>query len=227
MIESGREKPVNILLPFERDRRAMAAGRKEIPPSEQLWGLRHARDHYQALADKLKDDPDFEGTPGEKRERELEARRIAGAYEKSVANMVASCRIRHVDLDPSEPGRAGAHFAILFLFAATAGGAAYFLLPHPDLPRIRILFEPDGGAPVTPKGSEKRAGNPVPLASPQAAAFVRPAGAPAEIAPAIRPTPRPEFAESSGAPDPGGFVAKVLQPDGSLQEEFFKARTAH
>jgi hypothetical protein len=28
-------------------------------------------------------------------------------------------------------------------------------------------------------------------------------------------------------PDPdGGFVAKVLQPDGSLREEYFKARSA-
>jgi hypothetical protein len=204
----------------------MTAGRQEIPPSEQLWALRHARDRYQALAERLKDDPDFEGSSEERRVRESEARRIAGAYEKSVANMVASCRVRHVDLQPSVWGNAGMRFAILAFLVAMAGGAAYVLLLHPELPRIRILFEPSGRARMLQKEMEGKIAIPVPPSSqPQAAAL--PALPPMQIVPAIRPTPRPETSRSPVTPDPyGGFVAKVLHPDGSLRDEYFKALSA-
>jgi len=202
----------------------MTAARREIPPNEQLWALRHARDRYQALAEKLKDDPHFEGSAEEKRAQELEARRFASAYEKSVANMVASCRTRRVDLEGPAPGNMRVRFAILALLAAAMGGAAYFVLPHPDLPRIRIWFEPAGGARAT-NNEPERAAIPASASLPQAATLVPAATAPMEIAPVVRPRPRPAFIEPSAAPDPGGeFVAKVLQPDGSLREETFRAR---
>ena len=144
----------------------MTAARQEIPPNEQLWALRHARDRYQALADGLKDDAAFEGPPEEKIMRELEARRIARAYEKSVANMVAHCRNRHVDLDASPSGSARTRFAVLAFLAAATGAGAYFVLPHPELPRIRVVFEPVPGKAVPVAARQAKASNPAPKPPP-------------------------------------------------------------
>ena len=60
------------------------ARKPELSPAEQLEGLRQARDHYAALADRIHETA---RAPSESREdhraRELEARRLAAAYGNS------------------------------------------------------------------------------------------------------------------------------------------------
>ena len=60
--------------------------RKEVPPGQQLEGLRKARDHYNALADQIHNTLPV---PGESRvqhlARENDARRVAAAYGNSVS----------------------------------------------------------------------------------------------------------------------------------------------
>ena len=112
----------------------MTKGRKEIPPSEQLWGLRKARDRYVALADQLRDDIDLLQRPEEKLARERDARRIAQAYEKSIENMVASCRVRRIDVHASESGSAAVKFALAAFFVVVAGGSV-LAVTRPAIPR--------------------------------------------------------------------------------------------
>ena len=79
----------------------MAQGRIEMSSAEQLVELRKARDRYKALADRFREEGDAlasrfesEGDPiivmQEKLRHERDARRIASAYEKSIANIEAS-----------------------------------------------------------------------------------------------------------------------------------------
>ena len=112
----------------------MTKARKEIPPSEQLWGLRKARDRYVALADQLRDDIDLLQRPEEKLARERDARRIALAYEKSIENMVESCRSRRIDVHGSESGSAAVKFALAAFFVVVAGGSV-LAVTRPDIPR--------------------------------------------------------------------------------------------
>ena len=69
----------------------MNAGRKpEVPPAEQLEGLRKARDHYSELADNIRDgSSDSSETSEQRRAGESAARRIAAAYENSFNNLKA------------------------------------------------------------------------------------------------------------------------------------------
>ena len=112
----------------------MTKGRKEIPPSEQLWGLRKARDRYVALADQLRDDVDLLQRPEEKLARERDARRIAQAYEKSIENMVVSCRTRRIEIHGSESGSAAVKFALAAFFVVVAGGGV-LAVTRPAIPR--------------------------------------------------------------------------------------------
>jgi len=58
--------------------------RIEISPTQQLEGLRKARDYYVALADAIHSSPPDPSEPeAEHMKREQEARRIAAAYQKS------------------------------------------------------------------------------------------------------------------------------------------------
>lgn len=58
--------------------------RREVPPAEQLENLRRARDHYYALADRIRDgEANSSETSEERLARERDARRIAAAYDKS------------------------------------------------------------------------------------------------------------------------------------------------
>jgi protein TonB len=65
----------------------MAYGRIEATPAEQLKALRETRDRYAARADRLRESTDLD--PEIKLAEERNARRIAHAYEKSIANSVA------------------------------------------------------------------------------------------------------------------------------------------
>jgi len=67
----------------------MAYGRREIAPKEQIKALRHARDHYVQLADRIHNDTESTLDAAEKQLREDDARRIAKAYERSLSNSVA------------------------------------------------------------------------------------------------------------------------------------------
>jgi hypothetical protein len=64
--------------------------RKEVPPAQQLEGLRKARDHYSALADQIHNSPPELGeSRAEHWAREKNARRVAAAYDNSVVTQKA------------------------------------------------------------------------------------------------------------------------------------------
>lgn len=67
----------------------MAYGRLEIAPAEQIKALRHARDQYVELADRIHGDTDPALDATERQQREDDARRIAKAYDRSLSNSVA------------------------------------------------------------------------------------------------------------------------------------------
>lgn len=66
----------------------MAYGRREIAPAEQIRALRHARDQYVQLADRIHGDTESISDPTERQLRENDARRIAKAYDRSLSNSV-------------------------------------------------------------------------------------------------------------------------------------------
>jgi cysteinyl-tRNA synthetase len=58
--------------------------RKEVPPGQQLESLRKARDHYNQLADQIRNAaPDKNESTEDRQAREQNARRVAAAYENS------------------------------------------------------------------------------------------------------------------------------------------------
>ena len=105
----------------------MIRGRIEATPAEQLEALRKARDHYKALADRLRDSVDTPGGPEEKSRAEQDARRIANAYEKTIANILASSRTRESPQDASRAGRLWTGLMVLSLLIFLAI-AAFFIL---------------------------------------------------------------------------------------------------
>lgn len=66
----------------------MAYSRREIAPADQIKALRHARDHYVQLADRIHNEPESALSAVEKQLREDDARRIAKAYDRSLSNNV-------------------------------------------------------------------------------------------------------------------------------------------
>jgi protein TonB len=67
----------------------MVYGRREIAPKEQIKALRHARDRYAELADRIHNDTESISDAAERQLREDDARRIAKAYDRSLSNNVA------------------------------------------------------------------------------------------------------------------------------------------
>jgi hypothetical protein len=64
--------------------------RKEVPPAQQLEGLRAARDRYAALADRIRNTaPEPGESPQMHEKREQDARRAAAAYENSIQTQSA------------------------------------------------------------------------------------------------------------------------------------------
>lgn len=58
--------------------------RTEVPPAQQLEGLRKARDQYSALADQIRNNPPEDGeTADQHQAREQKVRRVAAAYDNS------------------------------------------------------------------------------------------------------------------------------------------------
>ncbi|MGZ5920439.1 MAG: hypothetical protein ACXWLT_01590 [Rhizomicrobium sp.] len=213
----------------------MTRGRKEIPPSEQLLGLRKARDRYQSLADQVRDDVDLLQQPAQKLARERDARRIAHAYEKSIQNMITSCRIRRIDTDASESGSVAVKVALAAFLVVAAGGTV-LAVTRPAIPRAMIarIVGDDAGV-AAPQAKIQNSAGKAQMSAPRTAPPVPPAVQPAAIAhPVVRATRPARKAEKirqksqpvkAAVKDAGGgsFVVKVLQPDGSLKEQSFPA----
>ncbi|MES2293557.1 MAG: hypothetical protein V4527_09705 [Pseudomonadota bacterium] len=213
----------------------MIRGRKEIPPGEQLLGLRKARDRYRALADQVRDDVDLLQQPEAKLARERDARRIAHAYEKSIQNMITSCRIRRIDTDASESGSVAVRVALVAFFVVAAGGTV-LAVTRPAIPRAMIA-RIIGGDAAAPQAKIQNSAGKAQMAAPQVSTAppAPPAVQPAAIAqPVVHATPPARKAEKirqksqpvkAAVKDAGGgsFVVKVLQPDGSLKEQSFPA----
>jgi hypothetical protein len=219
----------------------MAQNRKEMTSAEQLVELRKARDRYKALADSFRKEGDalagrvrVQGDPlcvmEEKLKRERDARRIANAYEKSIANIVArSEAMRQAQTSMPRAGSEPIKLLVLVLFVVI-GGAAFLAAGYPEIyQRARDYFSDRREIAAQPAPAQTPAA-PV-MAAPQPAA---PAGRRARTAPraasSLATVPlkkRPAIKKTAVAPptrEDDGFVVKVLQPDGTLKEQFFKAR---
>ena len=209
----------------------MVQGRIEVTPEEQLQGLREARDRYVALADRLRDGADIQEIPEKKLELERDARRIANAYEKSIANSIArTAGARQARLF-ALPSLSAGMWLTIFVVISAAEGAALLAIFRPAIFQTKLAQPPPAAAKVnlaallpiataqipTPPArhaeapSEKGARMAAPAAI--AAPTARPAG---DHPPAIRmvqpvqPTAvPPAFTVQQEAPSP---IAAVKQP---------------
>jgi hypothetical protein len=234
----------------------MANARRETTSAEQLVELRKARDRYKALADQFREEGDAvasqfqsEGDPlavmEEKLKRERDARRIANAYEKSIANIVASSSLMskaHTSAPSARSIAARLVVLVVFLVAASAAVLAFW---HPEFYRRALAHLPnnwgmaDHPAPIKANTNTNVSAPPIVVAP---VPSVPEKKQPALIAP--RPTPsrarvidraapkKPSVSRTdkvAGTSDPAasdddGFVAKVLQPDGTFKEQHFSAK---
>ncbi len=218
----------------------MIRGRIEATPAEQLEALRKARDHYKALADGLQDNVDTAGGPEEKSRAEQDARRIANAYEKTIANILASSRIREIPQDASRAGRLWAGLMVLSLLiflaiaaflilgrgaerANTGAGAANMAAAVPDAENKNSTQAPARGSIKTD----------APIATPTAPPAINPRQRPLAVRAVDlkgrarhRPNTIRHPAGDASPPADSGFVVKVLQPDGSLRDEVFPPSTS-
>jgi hypothetical protein len=208
------------------DQKPMVRGRIEATPSEQLVELCKARDRYAAMADRLKDQADAITTRLEDHQRERDARRIARAYEKSIANMTANmAKTKPTGSTATWLDNLGVVRPIFAVAVAILALAAMLYpvvfgnqqiraavrAPAPNLVRRPA---PDAVAPPTVTAVSPAPATGAPLRSTALAEPVPPRPRPAK--PADSAAKRADAAED-------GFVAKVLQPDGSLKEEHFSA----
>jgi hypothetical protein len=232
----------------------MAQGRKEMTSAEQLVELRKARDRYKALADSFSKEGDIladrfrdEGDPlivmEEKLKRERDARRIANAYEKSIANIVARSTTMH-RTQTSGPHAGSARTKLIILIVVIAAAAIAFLAVGgpAEIHRRVLAYFPGGRGSISP--------DPIPVAPSRAVhrtddtppATAAPLAPPAPRRDLIAPQPAPVTAiappkkrrartsDEGGtkpvpsSPDDGSFVARVLQPDGTFKEQRFTAK---
>ena len=216
----------------------MVRGRIEITPSEQLAELRKARDRYAAIADHLKANPGSAKMRPENRKRERDARRIADAYDKSITNMTSKMmRVRPASASwVDNIGMARPLFAlalgVLALLALLYPGAFETRQLHAG-PVAKLVPAASANAPQTAPGSQgtdlQATKLPAPNPRPPLDANARRAAAgvlrPTPVAEQVRPVARAvkPAARTSDGDAHDGFVTKVLQPDGTLKEEYFPA----
>jgi hypothetical protein len=229
--------------------------------AEQLVELRKARDRYKALADRFREEGDalagrFErqGDPvivmQEKLAHERDARRIANAYEKSIANIeISSSLMRQAQTTTPRLQSIGARPALLALFLITAA-LGTLIIADPSLYRRTLSHLPDSASiqdyfmPMRPvvtleavsrpstSAPQQRAVKTRPAAERQSTAKTKPHGAIAPRAAAVVPVKQRSIRKARNAPrvlDPasgheGDFTVKVLQPDGTLKEQVFSAQ---
>lgn len=218
----------------------MVHGRIEMSSTEQLLELRKARDRYKSLADRFREEGDAlasqfesEGDPlivmQEKLKSERDARRIANAYEKSIANIEArSEAMRQAKI--SAPGTRSivARLAMLAIFLVAAG-AITLAAAHPGLYRQVLAYLPGGNQnhATPPLAKAPVAASSPPAAKTAPSDLVVPRSVTAPIPAKKRPVR--ETQKAVGAPDPStrhedDIVVKVLQPDGTLKEQVFSAK---
>jgi len=114
----------------------LAAGRREASLDEQLAGLRVARDHYHALADQVREEFSAADVPLLAWGQERDVRRIAEAYEKSIANMSAKAALRGEKAPRPSASIEMPRWLLLALCAAAIVGctAGLMALTHASLP---------------------------------------------------------------------------------------------
>jgi hypothetical protein len=227
----------------------MAHGRIEMSSAEQLVELRKARDRYKALADRFREEGDAlasrfesEGDPiivmQEKLRHERDARRIANAYEKSIANVEASSEAMQQSQSTRRGARnIGTRLAVLALFLAAA--AAVLVVGYPGIYRLALAYLPDNWTRAKHTASAPTLIDtnvrvpPVAVAPPAAEKEQPQARLPNHVpAPPSVPSERPAAAKTdraAKAPDSAirgedGFWAKTLQPDGTFKDQYFSAK---
>jgi hypothetical protein len=213
-------------------------GRIESTPSEQLVALRKARDRYVALADHLKDSSGTVTTRLEDRQRERDARRIARAYDKSITNMAANMvRAGTASRTATLINNLGMARPI---FAVAVSVLALVVLVYPGhFEKLRAGIKTPTPAPIAspPSSAQPEMSSAVlgPKMDPKAGKSFAPSHSGASHATAtLRPTAIAEPARPLARQAPpirapakpnidadAGFVAKVLQPDGTFKEEHF------
>ena len=218
----------------------MARGRIETTSSEQLMALREARDRYVALADHLKDSSSSVTTRLEDRQRERDARRIARAYDKSITNMAAKMvragAASRTATFINNLGMARPFFAVI-VGALALGALAYAGHLENLRASIKTPASPHVAAPPTSARPEissavlgpkmdSRAGKsfaPNRSAAPHAPTMLRSTAVAEQARPLAKPArPTRAPAKPKGDTD-AGFVAKVLQADGTFKEEYFSS----
>jgi len=231
----------------------MMNARKEMSSAEQLVELRKARDRYKALADRFREEGDAaagrfetESDPlivmQDKLRHERDARRIANAYEKSIANIVASSEAMQL-AQTSTPGvRSLAARLIALVVFLVAASAIFLAVAYPGIYRQALAYFPASwnfanqpvpaqrpvipDAPVIappaalapPPAIEKEQPKPLP---PKRALVTAPV---APNKPVIAKPAKPATTPNPANQDEGGFTAKVLQPDGTFKEQHFSAK---
>lgn len=116
----------------------LATGRREVPLDEQLAGLEIARDRYHALADRVREEYSAADVPLLAWGQERAVRRIAQAYEKSIANLTAKA-VSHPE--PVRPQASATveiprwQFMALFAMSIFAVAAGLVGLTHSAAPR--------------------------------------------------------------------------------------------
>lgn len=228
----------------------MMNARKEMSSAEQLVELRKARDRYKALADRFREEGDAaanqfesEGDPlivmQEKLKHERDARRIANAYQKSIANIEASSEAMQ-QVQTSRPGvqSIAARLIVLAVFLIAAG-AIFLAVSYPGIylqalanlpanfnfanrtaaPASIVTDTHIGAAPAAvtpPPAIETEPSKPAPTRAlapvpPKKPVIAKPAKAAKAPAPALQD-------------EEGGFTAKVLRSDGTFEERHFSAK---
>ncbi len=228
----------------------MMNARREMSSAEQLVELRKARDRYKALADRFREEGDavasqFESESDplvvmqEKLKHERDARRIASAYEKSIANIVARSEAMQ-QAQTSTPGvRSLVARLIAFVVFLIAAGALFLAVANPGVYRQALAYLPASwNFAKQPVPAPAPAIHDVPVIAPPTALASPPviekeqsrplppkrALVTAPVLPKKPVTAKPAKAADPAIQDEGGFTAKVLLPDGTFEERHFSAK---
>jgi len=193
--------------------RVMKHGRIETTPEQQLAELRQAYARYNTLADRLHDDDAVDAQVRAARERN--ARRIALAYEKSIASTAMRMESMHQAHAQSRGFTRLAKGLSLMLAGALIVCGALVAYLRPDIREKVAAFIPareaPAAAPVAASAAQIAASMPAPAAATPAP--------PVESMPLVVPAPRPVQPEDQAvtrtaaiAPPSSPVAKKVAVP---------------